>query len=142
MTPRLIADINVILFGMIGKAGSLAHRFYQAFHRAEIKLLFSRDLMTELEEVLEYPSVLARGVTPALAFRLARDFYELGDYIAEVPRYDWPSLPDTGDWFLLDLLYATAAAGLITQDKQLLAVGKTLSLPIIHLADGAEKGWY
>jgi predicted nucleic acid-binding protein len=59
-----------------------------------------------------------------------------------VNRYDWPSLKDKKDWYLLNLLFDSGADGLITQDQRVLEAGKFLEMPVFGLAEGAKKGWY
>jgi putative PIN family toxin of toxin-antitoxin system len=140
--PRLIADVNVFLFGLVAKQGSLTERFYRAFSRSDICLVFSSELTLELQEIVAYPKVVAKGVTPAIAFRLAREIYELGEYYPRVNRYDWPSLKDKKDWYLLNLLFDSGADGLITQDQSVLDAGKFLGMPVFSLSEGAAEGWY
>jgi predicted nucleic acid-binding protein len=101
-TTRLIADVNVLLFSLTAKQGSLTERFYRAFLGSELRLVFSSELMLELQEVVDYSQVIARGITPSIAFRLARQIYELGEYYPRVTQYDWPSLQDKKDWYLLN----------------------------------------
>lgn len=140
--PRLILDTNVLLSGLMGRPGTLAHRLYKQFERGEVRLAFSASLLSEIQDVVGYPGILARGMSPSLAFKLARDLYELGEYYPQVERYDWPSLPDRKDWFLLDLLYTSAASALLTQDGRLREAGRKLGLPVMNLIEGAERGWF
>ncbi|MCL6527269.1 MAG: putative toxin-antitoxin system toxin component, PIN family [Thermaceae bacterium] len=140
--PRLILDTNVLLSGLMGRPGTMAHRLYKQFERGEVRLVFSASLLSEIQDVVGYPGILARGMSPGLAFKLARDLYELGEYYPKVERYDWPSLPDRKDWFLLDLLYTSAASALLTQDERLREAGQKLGLPVLNLIEGAERGWF
>jgi predicted nucleic acid-binding protein len=95
--PRLVADINVILSGICGRPSGASAQLYERFRRGEVRYLLSRALLDELQRVFSYPEVVALGVTPELAFGVAVDLLQLGEYIAPVPRYDWPSVPDRKD---------------------------------------------
>ncbi len=142
MTPRLIADVNVLVFGATAKENSLTERFYRTFLCSELRLVFSSELTLELQEVVGYPRVIGRGITPSIAFRLARQIYELGEYYPRVTKYDWPSLSDKKDWYLFNLLLESKADALITQDKRVLDAGQKLGMPVFDLQGGAAKGWY
>jgi len=140
--PRLIADINVLMAVVLGAPDSLAGKLYARFLKAEVRLVFSADLLNEIERVASYPKIIQKGMNPTLAFKLARDFYELGEYCPQVEHFDWPTLEDRKDWYLLDLLFGSVADGLIAQDTKLLRAGKTLEMPVFHLSEGPEQGWF
>ncbi len=99
MTPRLILDINSLLAGIAGKPGSIAHRLYTRFRTGEVRLIFDGTYLSELERVLDYESIQRLGITRGLAFGMARDLLLMGEYYPQVPRFDWPSLPDPKDWY-------------------------------------------
>jgi predicted nucleic acid-binding protein len=142
MPPRLIADVNTLLAGVVGKPGSIAERLYRSFRRGQVRLVFDGTYLAELERVLDYEPIQQLGITRGLAFGMARDLLLLGEYYAQVPRYDWPSLPDPRDWYLLDLLFESSADGLVTQDKVLIAAGQKLEMPVFHLTDGPKMNWW
>lgn len=140
VTPRVVADVNIILSGATGKRGSVLRQLHERFRRAELRYVLSQALLDELKTVLSYPKVIALGMTPALAFDMAVDLLHLGEYIAPVTRYDWPSVPDRKDWYLLDLLYTSGADCLITQDKPLLQAARALGLPTLHPSELKAAG--
>jgi putative PIN family toxin of toxin-antitoxin system len=142
MTPRLVIDANVLFSGLVARPESLSYRCLEASRRGATRLVFSQDLMDELERTLEYPRILALGITPALAFGLARQFYELGEFINPVQKYDWPTLKDRKDWHLLDLLYQSSATALLTKDNAVLKAGQALKLPVHSLADAEFAGLF
>ncbi len=133
--PRVVADVNVILNGAAGKQGSILRQLHERFRHAELRYVLSQEMLSELKIVLTYPKIIALGLTPALAFEIAVDLLQLGEYTAPVAFFDWPSLPDRKDWYLLDLLYTSGADCLITQDKDLLRVTRALGLPALHPSD-------
>lgn len=89
----------------------------------------------ELVRVLTYPQVLALGggtLTPSVSFQFATQLFQIGEYYASVAASDWPSCPDPKDWYLLDLLMASGADALISKDKHLLRLRKSLGLPVFE----------
>jgi predicted nucleic acid-binding protein len=78
----------------------------------------------------------------SVVLRFARNLYELGEPVYNIPMLDWPSLSDQKDWYLLDLLLKSNADGLITRDKRILEAGKHLGMPVFDLQGGAVKRWY
>jgi uncharacterized protein len=139
--PRLIPDINVFLNGIVSSRGNtLNTRLYQGFRRGLVRFIYSEEWLDEFERILTYPQVLALGITASGVAKASRDLFLLGEYVAPVPRFDWPDLGDRKDWYLLDLLLETQADALVTQDKKVLALGKLLNLPIYAPVELVELG--
>jgi putative PIN family toxin of toxin-antitoxin system len=130
---RLIPDANILLRGIAGRG--LAKELYASFTRAKVHFVVSAELMAELNRVLTYPRVLklGLGITPSMAFSLALELMYISEFFSTAPKYEWPSLSDVKDWYLLDLLFESAADGLVTEDKQLLKAGKKLGMPVYSL---------
>jgi predicted nucleic acid-binding protein len=139
-TPRLIIDVNVILASFGGRRNSLSSQVYTQFRRSNFRLVFDGHYLSEMERVLDYPSLMRLDITPRLAFTLARSLFEFGEHYPQALQYDWPSLSDTKDWYLLNLLFDAKADGIITQDKKVLAAGQKLGMPVFDLQGGAAKG--
>lgn len=139
---RLIPDANVLLRGVVGQG--LAKELYAAFTRSEVRFIVSAELMAELNRILTYPRVikLGRGITPSIAFGLGLELMYLSEFFPTVARYEWPSLNDINDWYLLDLLFESGADGLITQDKQLLEAGRLLGMPVFELKQARNLGLF
>ncbi len=131
-TWRLIPDVNVLLSSLTSRRGP-SFDLLQAARRFDVVLVLAEIHFIELAEVLTYPQVLALGghaLTPSRAFWAAFELRRIGEYVEQVPRLDWPSCPDREDWYLLDLLTATDADGLVTKDKHLLRLHGQLGLPV------------
>ena len=128
----------MLLGGVVGRDEGVLRRLYLSFRRGDCAFVLSADHLAELERVLSYPKVLALGVTPARAFAAAVDLLRLGEYWANVARYDWPSVGDAKDWYLFDLLFASGADALVTQDGSLLRAGAALGLPVLHPGELAK----
>lgn len=77
---RLIADINVLFSGLLGRAGTLNDRLYQRFRQGELRLIFDGEYLKEVVRVLDYPAFAKLGLTAGMAFDLARDLFDLGEY--------------------------------------------------------------
>jgi putative PIN family toxin of toxin-antitoxin system len=137
---RVVPDANVLLGRIVGKEGGLTRRLYLSFRRGDCAFVVSAELLSEIERILSYPKVIALGVTPALAFATAVDLLHLGEYWPSVARYDWPSVSDPKDWYLFDLLFASEADALITQDKGILRAGEALQLPVLHPGELSRLG--
>lgn len=130
---RLILDTQCLLSALSGyhqnKNTPLALLWAQ-FRRREVILVFSEASLSEVQRVLDYPSITRLKITSGQAFAAASQLLMLGEYHAPVPTYSWPSLADRKDWFLLDLLYHSGADALISRDKRVVQAGTTLGLPI------------
>ncbi|GMA16454.1 putative toxin-antitoxin system toxin component, PIN family [Deinococcus metallilatus] len=133
-TLRLVPDVNVLLSGLTSLHGP-AVDLYQAARRFEVVFVLSETHFTELAEVLTYPAVLGMGggvITPSFAFRTAGELHRIGEYYEQVEQLDWPSCPDPKDWYLLDLLVASGANGIVTKDKHLLRLRNRLNIPVFE----------
>ncbi len=134
--PRLILDANVLLNAITTPASTILGQLYTRFRRGEIRLLFSEALLTEFQQILVYPRIKERFKLGAGdGFAVARDLLLLGEYVSPLPRFDWPTLTDPKDWYLLDLLFEAEANALVTQDRAVLRAGQALSLPVLHPKD-------
>lgn len=138
---RVILDANVLLNAITAPPASILGRLNLRFRRGEIRIVLSEALLSEFLLILEYPRIKQRfALTAADGFATARDLLLLGEYVAPVPRWDWPSLSDPKDWFLLDLLFESRAAALITQDGAVLRAGMALQMPVLHPKDLRAAG--
>lgn len=120
-----------------------AFDLYQAARRFNVIFVLSEGHFAELAEVLTYRAVLGMGggvITPSFAFRAAAELHRIGEYHERVEGLDWPSCPDPKDWFLLDLLVAANAEGIVTKDKHLLRLRAALHLPVFEPKDLVRLG--
>ena len=86
--PHYVLDVNVLLRTVTGRQMSPDTVLYRKFVRGECRFLFSEALLHEFKRVLDYPEIIALGMTPGLAFSLAIDLLQFGLYLpfVETPR--------------------------------------------------------
>jgi putative PIN family toxin of toxin-antitoxin system len=147
--PRVILDANVLLNAITAPANTILGRLHTRFRHNEIRVVFSEALLSEFQQILEYPHIQTRfKLGAADGFSVARDLLLLGEYVspvpahghgAYVPRFDWPTLTDPKDWYLFDLLFE-ARTDALTQDRAVLKAGKALDLPVLHPRDLRAAG--
>jgi putative PIN family toxin of toxin-antitoxin system len=139
--PRVILDANVLLNAITAPPNTILGRLHTRFRHNEIRVVFSEALLSEFQQILEYPHIQARfKLGAADGFSVARDLLLLGEYVSPVPRFDWPTLTDPKDWYLLDLLFEARTDSLVTQDRAVLKAGKELGLPVLHPRDLRAAG--
>jgi putative PIN family toxin of toxin-antitoxin system len=139
--PRVILDANVLLNAITAPANTILGRLHTRFRHNEIRVVFSEALLSEFQQILEYPHIQTRfKLGAADGFSVARDLLLLGEYVSPVPRFDWPTLTDPKDWYLFDLLFEARTDALVTQDRAVLKAGKALDLPVLHPRDLRAAG--
>jgi putative PIN family toxin of toxin-antitoxin system len=139
--PRVILDANVLLNAITAPTSTILGRLHTRFRHNEIRVVFSEALLTEFQQILEYPHIQTRfKLGAADGFSVARDLLLLGEYVSPVPRFDWPTLTDPKDWYLFDLLFEARTDALVTQDRAVLKAGKALDLPVLHPRDLRAAG--
>jgi putative PIN family toxin of toxin-antitoxin system len=139
--PRVILDANVLLNAITAPPSTILGRLHTRFRHFEIRVVFSEALLSEFQQILEYPHIQTRFKLGADdGFSVARDLLLLGEYVSPVPRFDWPTLTDPKDWYLLDLLFEARTDSLVTQDRAVLKAGKALGLLVLHPRDVRAAG--
>jgi putative PIN family toxin of toxin-antitoxin system len=139
--PRVILDANVLLNAITAPTNTILGRLHTRFRHNEIRVVFSEALLSEFQQILEYPHIQTRfKLGAADGFSVARDLLLLGEYVSPVPRFDWPTLTDPKDWYLFDLLFEARTDALVTQDRAVLKAGKALDLPVLHPRDLRAAG--
>jgi putative PIN family toxin of toxin-antitoxin system len=138
--PRVILDANVLLNAITAPPSTILGRLHTRFRHFEIRVVFSEALLSEFQQILEYPHIQTRFKLGADdGFSVARDLLLLGEYVSPVPRFDWPTLTDPKDWYLLDLLFEARTDSLVTQDRAVLKAGKALGLLEISIVPNGNR---
>ena len=134
--PRLVLDTNTLVSALLFKKGRLRW-LRHAWQEGLVTPLICTATVQELLRVLAYPK-----------FRLDRD--EISDLLAEflpyaetvtlpAHRQSVPSCRDRTDQVFIDLALAADADGLVTGDRDLLALAEQISLPIKAPAQWRES---
>lgn len=115
----------IVVSAVAGSPDASAGRVLRAVATGEVRLAVSDDGYRELVEVLGREEVKSRIRDSARTFAVALDIGTMG--ILCYPRkYDWPTLPDPKDRWLLDLAYESDADYVVTRDSHLLERASTL----------------
>ncbi len=141
--PRVIPDIQVLLSAATSTTG-LARELYGLTQRYEIQFVLADGHFHELRRVLTYPGVLrlGTGITPSDAFGLAVELFQTAEILTDVRRLDWPSCPDSKDWYLLNLYVASGADAIISRDKHLLRLRDLLDIPVFDVVEAKKLGLF
>lgn len=125
---------------LITSQSGASYELYQAARRFEVVFVLCEQHFAEMAQVLTYDRVLRLGggvLTPAYTFRIAGELHRISD---PVPKLEWPSCPDPKDWYLLDLLLASNADGIISKDSHLLSAAQKVGLPVMTPAELWARG--
>ena len=126
MTPPLVVlDTQVFISAMIGYEDAASHRACKAVGSGDVRLAISDDFLRELSRVVGYPEVEAKISSVARAVRIALDVGVMGT-LHHPRRYDWPSIVDPKDGWVLDLAWHAGADYIVTRDGHLGSVPSRL----------------
>ncbi len=109
----------VILGAIIGREGAVNDRILRAVATAEVLLAVSDEGYRELIRVMGYDDVKAKVTDPARAVAIALDIGISGT-LYQPRHYDWPTVRDPKDGWLLDLAYESGAEHIVTDDPHLI----------------------
>jgi predicted nucleic acid-binding protein len=105
----VVLDTVVVVRGIIGRRDGADAQVLRAVATGEVRLAVSDDGLRELQRVMGYESVREKVSDPARAFATGLDIGLMGELFR--PRtYDWPTLPDPKDRWVLDLAYEAGSS--------------------------------
>lgn len=125
--PLIVLDTLVVISALIGSESASSYRLVQAIATGEARLAVSDESLRELSRVVGYPEVENKIISSARAFHVALDLGLAADTYHPT-RYDWPSIDDPKDGWMLDLAWASTADYIVTRDPHLMEA--TLPFPI------------
>jgi|SRR5215210_4920385 len=96
----------------------IAGRVVRAAGTGAIRLALSDAFLTEAVEVVRRLDRQGQIVSAALAFESGLDLWSHGT-LYHPTRHDWPSVPDRGDHWVLDLAWEAKADYITTWDPHL-----------------------
>jgi putative PIN family toxin of toxin-antitoxin system len=122
----------VVVAAIVGDPEGASARVMRAVSTGEVRLALSDDYLSELVRVIGYPEVEEKIEHPVRAFEVALDITGMGS-MYHPRRHDWPSVRDSGDWWVLDLAYESGADFIVTLDTGLFrdapGLGFNVALP-------------
>ena len=106
--PLIVLDTGVVVRALTGRLDSASSEVVRAVQTGEIRLAVSDAFLIETTRVLREPRVESRIGSAGRAFEVALDLAFMGRH-HRPQRYDWPSVPDPNDYWMLDLALAAEA---------------------------------
>lgn len=91
----------------------------RAIGTSAVLLALSDDFLAEMVRVMRYPRIERQVSSPAKAFEVAL-YLALMGRLYRTHRFDWSSVPDPNDGWMLDLAFAARADFIVTWDPHLL----------------------
>lgn len=116
--PLIVLDTLVVVSALVGREDASNYRILAAVETGGVRLALGDDFLRELTRVAGYPDVEPRITSPARALRVGLNTAFMGEH-HRPRRLDWPSIPDSGDWWMLDLALESDADYIVTKDRHL-----------------------
>lgn len=129
--PLIVVDTTVFVNAATSRPGSLAKRVVEAIQTEEARLAVSDAALDELKGIMYRPSVEPYVRRPGWAFEIGLVPGFMGRH-HHPGVYDWPSLSDRKDWWVLDPAFASGADFIITWDGDLLDLDPSLGFEVIQ----------
>ena len=123
--PLIVLDTMVVVSGIMGRIDASDARTLESIETGRVQLALSDEWLRELQAVLSRPFVLEHHPKPDKVFRAGMTLGLMGE-LYRPERFDWVSLTDTKDWWMLDLAFASGADYIVTRDKRVLSAAKKL----------------
>lgn len=116
--PLVVLDAGVVIRALAGSEGASSFRLVRGISTGGLRLAISDGFLRELTRVARRPAI-SRRLDPARAIEVGLDLGIHGEM--RRPRsFDWPSVADPKDWWMLDLAHASEADFIVTWDHHLL----------------------
>jgi putative PIN family toxin of toxin-antitoxin system len=122
-------DTNVVIGALLGYEKSSNARVLRAIETGGLRLASSDAWLRELTDVLSHPSFAQRMPNPGQVMRVALSIGIMGE-LHQPQRYDWPSLSDLKDWWLLDLAYGVGVDCIISHDQKVKKAGRACGFAV------------
>lgn len=126
----VVVDTMIVVSGVIGRINGSDATVLHLIETGGLRLASSDAWLRELQEVLTRPVILERVGDPSRLVRAALTVGVMGA-LYRPPKFDWPSLSDPKDWWMLDLAFESGADAIITRDNKVLKVAAKLGFQAI-----------
>ena len=126
--PALIVlDTMIVVGGVIGRTSGSDATVLHLIETGGVRLASSDAWLRELQDVLTRPVILESVADPGRLVRAALTVGVMGA-LYRPQRFDWPSLTDPKDWWMLDLAFESGADAIITRDTKVLKAAAKLGV--------------
>jgi putative PIN family toxin of toxin-antitoxin system len=126
----IVLDTMIVVGGVIGQTTSADARVLHLIETGGVRLASSDAWLRELQDVLTRPVILERVSDPGRLVRAALTVGVMGA-LYRPTRFDWPSLTDQKDWWMLDLAFEAGADLIVTRDKKVLKAAAKLGFQAV-----------
>jgi predicted nucleic acid-binding protein len=116
-----------VVSALVGPANTPHHRLLDMIASGGVLLAISDEFLRELSRAAGYPDVEPQIVSAARALRYGLDIGYMG-HMRRPTRYDWPSVKDPKDGWMLDLAWAARADYIVSRDPHLTEA--TMPIPV------------
>ncbi len=126
----IVLDTMVVVGGVIGRTSGADAKVLHSIETGGVRLASSDAWLRELQDVLTRPVVLEHVSDPGRLVRAALTVGVMGA-LYRPKRFDWPSLTDQKDWWMLDLAFESGADLILTRDKIVLRAAAKLGFQAV-----------
>ncbi len=123
----IVLDTGVVISALVGPEDTSHHRLLDRVASGGVLLAVSDEFLRELSRVAGYPDVEPQIASAARALRYGLDIGVMGR-MYRTTRYDWPSIRDPKDGWMLDLAWVARADCIVSRDPHL--TGVTMPFPV------------
>ncbi len=126
----IVLDTMIVVGGVIGQTSGADAQMLHLIETGGVRLASSDAWLRELQDVLTRPVILGRVSDPGRLMRAALTVGVMGA-LYRPTRFDWPSLTDQKDWWMLDLAFEAGADLIVTRDKKVLRAAAKLGFQAV-----------
>jgi putative PIN family toxin of toxin-antitoxin system len=126
----IVLDTMIVVGGLIGRTTGADAKVMHLIETGGVRLASSDAWLRELQDVLTRPVILEAVADPSRLVRAALTLGVMGA-LYRPTRFDWPSLTDQKDWWMLDLAFESGADAIVTRDKKVLRAAAKLGFQAV-----------
>ncbi len=126
----IVLDTMIVVGGVIGQTTGADAQMLHLIETGGVRLASSDAWLRELQDVLTRPVILERVSDPGRLVRAALTVGVMGA-LYQPTRFDWPSMSDQKDWWMLDLAFEAGADLIVTRDKKVLRAAAKLGFKAV-----------
>lgn len=120
----------IVVSGMIGKPNGSDAKILSLIETGQLRLVLSDAGLLEFVNVVSRDFVKQHFPLPTRVFRAGLTLGMMG-MLYRPKRFDWTSLSDPKDWWLLDLAFSAEADYIVTRDKKVLVAANSLGFTAV-----------